>query len=177
MHFLENENLWIPIKISLTFVRQGPINNIPALIQIMAWYQPDDKPLSGPMMVRLPMHICVTRPQWVNNGSCLCHDGWQPVVVETRTMFYMPQMTCRETQIILSQRPPLWLEAGGLNLISQPIRSSWPLAQTKLVPWSHLSCLIGPLKATNLWNELRKLSVESEWTTSIWTEQLDWPNR
>ena len=24
------------------------------------------KPLSGPMMVRLPTHICVTRPQWVN---------------------------------------------------------------------------------------------------------------
>ena len=61
-----NENVWIPIKISLKFVPQGPINNIPALIQIMAWRRPGDKPLSGPMMVRLPMHICVTRPQWVN---------------------------------------------------------------------------------------------------------------
>ena len=61
-----NENVWIPIKISLKFVPQGPINDIPALVQIMAWRQPGDKPLSGPMMVRLPMHICVTRPQWVN---------------------------------------------------------------------------------------------------------------
>ena len=61
-----NENVWIPIKISLKFVPQGPINNIPALVQKMAWRRPGDKPLSGPMMVRLPTHICVTRPQWVN---------------------------------------------------------------------------------------------------------------
>ena len=31
----------------------------------MAWRRSGDKPLSEPMMVRLPTHICVTRPQWV----------------------------------------------------------------------------------------------------------------
>ena len=61
-----NANVWMLIKISLKFVSKGPINNIPALVQIMAWRRPGDKPLSGPMMVRLPTHICVTRPQWVN---------------------------------------------------------------------------------------------------------------
>ena len=61
-----NENVWISIKISLKFVPRSPINNIPALVQIMAWRRPGDKPLSGPMMVRLPTHICVTRPQRVN---------------------------------------------------------------------------------------------------------------
>ena len=60
-----NENVWIPIKISLKFVLEGPINNIPALVQIMAWRRPGDKPLSELMMVRLLTHICVTRPQWV----------------------------------------------------------------------------------------------------------------
>ena len=60
------ENVWISIKISLKFVPKGPINNIPALIQIMAWCRSGDKPLSEPMMVSLPTHICVTRPQWVN---------------------------------------------------------------------------------------------------------------
>ena len=63
---LLNENVWIPIKFSLKFVPKGPINNIPALVQIMAWRRPGDKPLSGPMMVNLLTHICVTRPQWVN---------------------------------------------------------------------------------------------------------------
>ena len=60
-----NENAWISIKISLKFIPKGPINNIPALIQIMAWRRPGDKPLSEPMMIKLPTHICVTRPQWV----------------------------------------------------------------------------------------------------------------
>ena len=31
----------------------------------MAWRRLGDKPWSGPMMVGLPAHICVTRPQWV----------------------------------------------------------------------------------------------------------------
>ena len=32
----------------------------------MAWRRTGDKPLSEPMMVSLPTHICATRPQWVN---------------------------------------------------------------------------------------------------------------
>ena len=63
--FFLNENVSIAIKISLKFVPKGPINNIPALVQIMAWRRPGDKPLFEPMMVSLPMHICITRPQWV----------------------------------------------------------------------------------------------------------------
>ena len=59
-----NENVWIQIKISMKFVPMGPINNIPSLVQIMAWHGPGDKPLSEPMMVSLMMHICVTQPHW-----------------------------------------------------------------------------------------------------------------
>ena len=54
------------ITISLKFVPKGPVNDIPALVQIMAWRRPGDKPLSEPLMVSLPTHICVTQPQWVN---------------------------------------------------------------------------------------------------------------
>ena len=64
-----NENIWIPITISIKFVSKGPINNIPALVQIMAWRRPGDNPLSEPIMVALPTHICVTRPQWVKTKS------------------------------------------------------------------------------------------------------------
>ena len=35
-----NENVLIPIKMSLKFVPKSPINNIPALFQIMAWRRP-----------------------------------------------------------------------------------------------------------------------------------------
>ena len=54
------------IKISLKFVSGGPINNITASVQIMAWRRPGDKKLSEPMMVRIPTHMCVTRPQSIN---------------------------------------------------------------------------------------------------------------
>ena len=61
-----NENTSISIDISLKFVPRGRINNIPALVQIMAWRRSGDKPLSEPMMASLLTHICVARPQWVN---------------------------------------------------------------------------------------------------------------
>ena len=61
------------IKISLKFVPKGPINNIPALVQIMAWRRSGDKPLSEPMMDSLLTHICVSRPQWVNRKTHLVH--------------------------------------------------------------------------------------------------------
>ena len=57
------------IKISLKFVPRGPINNIPALVHIMAWRRPGGKPSSEPMVVSKLTHICVTRPQWVKNTS------------------------------------------------------------------------------------------------------------
>ena len=59
------ESIIISIKISLKFVPKGLINNIPALVLIMAWRRPGDKPLSEPMLVRSLTHICVTQPRWV----------------------------------------------------------------------------------------------------------------
>ena len=52
---------WSQLKISLKSVARGPSNNAPILfVQIMAWRRSGDKPLSEPMMVSLPTHICVT---------------------------------------------------------------------------------------------------------------------
>ena len=60
-----NKNIRISIIISRKFVPRSLINNIPALVLIMAWRRPGDRPLSEPMMVRSLTHIYVTRPQWV----------------------------------------------------------------------------------------------------------------
>ena len=72
-----NENIRISIKISLKFVPNVPINNIPALVQIMAWRRPGDKPLSEPMMVKLRTHICVTRPQRINDFPIIIQIRWK----------------------------------------------------------------------------------------------------
>ena len=44
-----DENVWNRKKISLKFAPKVGINNIPSLVQIMAWRRPGDKPLSEPM--------------------------------------------------------------------------------------------------------------------------------
>ena len=51
---------------SLKFVTKGPINNIPALVLIMALRWPGDKPLYKQMMVNWLIHRYFTGPQWVN---------------------------------------------------------------------------------------------------------------
>ena len=76
-----NENVRILINVSLKFVPKGPIDDIPALVLIMAWRRPGDKTLSEPMMVSLLTYICVTLPQlfqpqnvdpWHNDNSSSC---------------------------------------------------------------------------------------------------------
>ena len=47
-----NEKFCILIKISLKFVPKGPVDNNPALVQIMAWCGIGDKPLSEPVLTR-----------------------------------------------------------------------------------------------------------------------------
>ena len=65
-HIFLNENVRIAIKMSLMFVPKGPFHNNSALVQIMAWRRPGDKPLSEPMMVRSLMLKMVTNQEIVN---------------------------------------------------------------------------------------------------------------
>ena len=51
MAFIDKRIVANSIHISPKFVPKIPINNKPALVQIMAWRCTGDKPLSGPMMV------------------------------------------------------------------------------------------------------------------------------
>ena len=96
-----NENVWISINISLKFVPMGPINNITTSVQVMAWRRPGDKPLSEPMMVSLPTHICATRPQWVS---------WPPIL-----------LVCRNLQ---KQFPHYWPFVRGIHRwpVDSPLR-------------------------------------------------------
>ena len=47
-----NEEFSIFIKISLKFAPKEPIDSNLALIQIRAWHQIGNKPLSGPMLTQ-----------------------------------------------------------------------------------------------------------------------------
>ena len=45
-----NEKICTLILISLKFAPKGPVNNIPTMVQIMAWRRSGDKPLSDSML-------------------------------------------------------------------------------------------------------------------------------
>ena len=77
---------YILIEISLKFVPKGPIDNIPLLVEVMAWYRSGDKPLSEAMMVSLLTHICVTGPQCIN-------------AVQSNPILTFVVLRCKYTQI------------------------------------------------------------------------------
>ena len=80
-----NENCLIMIQISLKFVPKGPIDNMQALVQIMAWRRIGDKPISEPMVA------------WFCDAY-LCHTAsmslhWSRVFFDTN-----PQTYCKVTR-------------------------------------------------------------------------------
>ena len=85
------------MRISLKFVPQSPINNISALVQVMAWSRSGNKPLSEPMMVSLLTHICITLPQFVKpllvqSKIYLLRDGYLYNLGFSSEMSYIPQL-------------------------------------------------------------------------------------
>ena len=63
----------------MKFVPKGPINNVPALVQIMAWRRPGDKTLCEQILVSLQTHIWVTQSQWVQSvleNLTVCSKTW-----------------------------------------------------------------------------------------------------
>ena len=110
-----NENAWILLEILLKFVPKVQINNIPALVQIMAWRRSGDKPLSEPMMVSLLTHICITLPQWVNQ---------KPISVAVMSCHPPSKIISYAACIFLEQRVTLGClsEAGVYHMLSIMIK-------------------------------------------------------
>ena len=75
-----NENCCILNKFSMKYVRKGPIDNNPALVQIMAGRRSGDKPLSEPMMISLPTHIYMRHSASMSKYRFLC--AWVPISIE-----------------------------------------------------------------------------------------------
>ena len=114
-----NENVWIPMKIPLTFVPKGPIENTLALVQIMAWRSTGDTPWSEPMMASSSTHMYVTQPQWVkglvNRNTVLmaCHTNWW----RTRTI-RLPFKIYKPKCYFSGTFPFIFMSEGGVYLIA-----------------------------------------------------------
>ena len=101
----------------MKFVPKGPINIIPALVQIMAWRRPGDKPLSEPMMVSLTTHICVTRPQWVNSlrpsDPYMCQQN-SPTLFQIMTSHLYGTKPLSETMMDYCQHGQNWPKSNQI---------------------------------------------------------------
>ena len=136
-----NENAWIAIKISLKFVLKGSINNNPALVQIMAWRWPGDKPLSEPMMVSLLTHICVTRPQWVNlmkpGDAYIDHikywNNHSPLDLYVTFYEIWQDLAIRHVTTQWKVRDWFWYESYSCNIPGEASLHVYPLKLVKLV--------------------------------------------
>ena len=89
-----NWDIQFSIRISLKFVSNGPINNIPTLVQIMAGCRPGEEPLYGPIMIIFLTNKWVTRPQRVNTISSLwLHDVVSYIaMLNTHLLYYVINM-------------------------------------------------------------------------------------
>ena len=106
-----NENAWISIKISLKFVPKAHINNIPALVQIMAWRRAGDKPLSEPMMVSLLTHICVRIYASLGLNELTCKK------LETRVCAQHCGCWCSDAEAPGHQYPECWGNIHCIGLV------------------------------------------------------------
>ena len=85
------------LKISLNLVPEGSINNIPALVQIMARCRAGDKPSPDPMMVNLPTHM--TRPQRVNKTL-----HFAKILFTTIFIQHLRSMHCQDAGIFVTRQ-------------------------------------------------------------------------
>ena len=162
-----NENVWIPIKISVKFVPKGPINNIPALVQIMAWRRPGDKPLSESMMVSLPTHICVTRPHELTAMDTFSQNG------KLHGNSNRQYVTFSEpSPLITDQRGLSWATRHGTDTSSQTL--TW---------WRHQMEIFSALRAVCAGNSPvpGEFPLKGQWRGAlmfslIWVWIIGWVN-
>ena len=74
MHFYEWKLLYFDLNFT-EVLPEGPIDNKPALVQVMAWHRTGSKPSPEPISQSSLGHICGTRGRWVNE-SLLLFNGY-----------------------------------------------------------------------------------------------------
>ena len=133
-------NVWISVKI---FVPSGPIKDIPALVQIMAWCRPGHKPLFEPMTFNLLMHMCVTRPQWVLKGPHVVpkrHGFRNTLKVRSLLKSLLPIVlehfrVVHRTTMVKSMRQTQWFVDTAWYHITSHIGEVW-FHHSKVPPWA-----------------------------------------
>ena len=79
------------------------VSNNPELVQITAWRQPGDRPLSVAMLFSLLKYICVNRPQWIYRNVFI----WIELTLNSHCKFDLVPLDmhyCRNHNGLMDQR-------------------------------------------------------------------------
>ena len=152
-----NENVSILIKMSLKFIPEGPINNIPALVQIMAWRRPGNRPLSESMVFSLLMHICVTQCQWVNWSpdflECMSWR-WRPAFINYKYLLQEIKKICHSEIVTDNSNKICWI----------PVPFVWYDTVKSLILISHMSSLAIKYMESKVYFEKPNTNSEKDFT-------------
>ena len=180
-----NENEWISLKTSLKFVPKVRINNIPVLVQKMAWRLPGDKPLSEPMMDGSLTHIWVTRPQWVNtlrprqNGRHIADDIFKCIFLNENIRFFINTSLKFVPKGPIKNIPALvqimaWGWPGNKPLSQQWWQVYWPIyLSLGLNELTHIGLVAHmPMHQRTGWRLIQLIQFYHLFDTKPWTETL-----
>ena len=142
-HIFLSENAWISIKISLKFVPRGQINNIRALVQIMVWCQPNDKPLSEPMMIRLLTHAYLCHSASMVNTICVLFVNkiWWLCLVPNSTTRFASEVGYRMAKIWSCYTRKFFLWTMTSNSLTENEEHDIPSHILKTIFGSHASVI------------------------------------
>ena len=114
-----NGNVRISINMSLQFVLKGPINNIPALVRMMAWRCPGNKPLSEPITVYRRIYASLGLNE-MNNGN---YFDWGCAVLNIGTMIIvsLSKTLCNGEWLSCLYQRPTALGYGYLYFTKDPL--------------------------------------------------------
>ena len=146
-----NEKGCIFSQISSIFVLKGPINNIPALVQIMACRRTGDKPLSEPMVAWFT--ICASRLDMLSRYDVYWFPGDKRLPNHQYPLRWLNRRYCQSYHIPQHTNTAVSHNDGAFVLCIDRIKSS---------RWMQMIwCQIGIMAPTNTmyshctWTELR----------------------
>ena len=142
----------------------------------MAWRRLGDMPLSEPMMVWLPTHICVAQPQWVKDGvvSNLTWGSihlWRHYCVKASWAIHRGMW-----DFLDHQAPSLYLNQCWL-LINEVLRHSPAGTKSQKIP--KLSITKMCLKTNTWFFQIAVISPKGQWhdiSPFHWNKPGCWPS-
>ena len=160
-----NEIIWISIKISLKFVPRGRINNIPALVQIMAWRRQATSHYLNQWWIVHWRIKCVTRSQWVKQRMLeRGREVSNPLVLLSFRVYFLTQITPHVVRVAGNDRVTM---PTYISLYKSMYTSDWAHLYNQYLPRVHTAgcwleliyeaqILIGIILSKRLNNEMWK---------------------